>query len=227
MNALLLSAGEGLRMRPLTDKLPKPLLQMAGQTLIERHLYNLRDSGFKRVVINLHYLGEKLLSALGNGDRYGLDIQYSHEPSLLDTGGGAKAALALLGDQPFTMISSDVYSDFSFRLLRNLNLDKSLGHLILVPNPAHHPTGDFSLIDDLVGNDGERHTFSGISVLHPQLLSISDSRVFPIRDVLRPAAAEGRLSGQLYKGAWSDVGTPSRLKVLEESLLKANEVRRK
>ncbi|MBT3426910.1 MAG: nucleotidyltransferase family protein [Gammaproteobacteria bacterium] len=227
MNALLLSAGEGLRMRPLTDKLPKPLLQMAGQTLIERHLYNLRDSGFKRVVINLHYLGEKLLSALGNGDRYGLDIQYSHEPSLLDTGGGAKAALALLGDQPFAMISSDVYSDFSFRLLRNLNLDKSLGHLILVPNPAHHPTGDFSLIDDLVGNDGERHTFSGISVLHPQLLSISDSRVFPIRDVLRPAAAEGRLSGQLYKGAWSDVGTPSRLKVLEESLLKANEVRRK
>jgi len=227
MNALLLSAGKGLRMRPLTDKLPKPLLQMAGQTLIERHLYNLRDSGFKRVVINLHYLGDKLLSALGNGDRYGLDIQYSHEPSLLDTGGGAKAALTLLGDQPFAMISSDVYSDFSFRLLRNLDLDKSLGHLILVPNPPHHPTGDFSLIDDLVGNDGERHTFSGISVLHPQLLSISDSRVFPIRDVLRPAAADGRLRGQLYKGAWSDVGTPSRLKVLEESLLKSSSVRRK
>lgn len=227
MNALLLSAGEGLRMRPLTEKLPKPLLLMAGQTLIERHLYNLRDSGFERVVINLHYLGEKLQSALGDGERYDLDIQYSYERSLLDTGGGAKAALALLGDQPFAMISSDVYSDFSFKWLRNLNLDKSLGHLILVPNPPHHPEGDFSLSDELVGNKGKRYTFSGVSVLHPQLLSITTRSIFPIRDVLRPAAAQGRLSGQLYKGAWSDVGTPSRLKVLEESLLKSSEVRRK
>jgi len=220
MNVLLLAAGEGLRMRPLTENLPKPLLMMAGQTLIERHLYKLRDSGFEKVVINLHYLGGTLQAALGNGERYDLEIQYSYEHTLLDTGGGAKAALGLLGDQPFAMISSDVYSDFSFDLLRSHVLDKSLGHLILVSNPSHHPKGDFSLSGDLIGNDNERYTFSGISILHPELLSRSSRQVFPIRDVLRPAAAEGRLSGQLYKGAWSDVGTPSRLELLERSLLK-------
>ncbi|MDE0757209.1 MAG: nucleotidyltransferase family protein [Pseudomonadales bacterium] len=219
MNAFLLAAGKGLRMRPLSDYLPKPLLPVAGQTLIERHLYKLRDSGFKRVVINLHHLGDQLRSTLGNGERYDLDIQYSHERSLLDTGGGIRAGLELLGGKAFAVISSDIYCDFSFDLLKKIDLGHCLGHLILVPNPEHHPAGDFSMTDNLIGNEGERYTFSGISVLHPKLLSAVSSRVFPLRDVLRSAAAGGRLSGQIYRGIWSDIGTPSRLRSLERLLL--------
>ena len=219
MNAFLLAAGKGLRMRPLSDHLPKPLLPVAGQTLIERHLYKLRDSGFKRVVINLHHLGDQLRSTLGNGERYDLDIQYSHERSLLDTGGGIRAGLELLGGKAFAVISSDIYCDFSFDLLKKIDLGHCLGHLILVPNPEHHPTGDFSMTDNLIGNEGERYTFSGISVLHPELLSAVSSRVFPLRDVLRSAAAGSRLSGQIYRGIWSDIGTPSRLRSLERLLL--------
>jgi MurNAc alpha-1-phosphate uridylyltransferase len=160
MNAFLLAAGKGSRMRPLSDHLPKPLLPVAGQTLIERHLYKLRDSGFTRVVVNLHYLGDQLRSALGNGERYDLDIQYSHEQTLLDTGGGIRAGLELLGGKAFAVISSDIYCDFPFDVLKKIDLGHCLGHLILVPNPEHHPAGDFSITDNLIGNGGERYTFS-------------------------------------------------------------------
>jgi MurNAc alpha-1-phosphate uridylyltransferase len=210
MKALLLAAGRGERMGALTHNCPKPLLSIGKERLVERHLRRLKAAGVDEVVVNLHYLGSQIKAQLGDGRSYGVRIVYSEESSLLDTGGGARAALSLLGnDAPFLMISSDVVTDFDFRALTQLSPD--LAHLVLVQNPAHHPSGDFSLNAKGAVLPGSALTYSGIGVIAPALIQSSTKACFAMREVLFPAAEQGRLTGCVHDGYWSDVGTPDRL----------------
>ena len=219
-------------MRPLTDDIPKPLLTVAGKPLIERHIEALVSAGFTELVINHAWLGEKIEAALGDGSRFGATITYSPEGEKgLETGGGIFRALPLLtgGDEnkPFVVINGDVVTDFDFRSLLafqqtsfdNFSLD-NLAHLVLVPNPAFHPEGDFALEKGLVKNAGNAHyTFSGIGVYHPRLFSNISSDTFPLAPLLRQAMDQSQVSGELYKGLWVDVGTRERLQEAELALL--------
>ncbi len=210
MKAMVLAAGRGERLRPLTDRIPKPLLEVGGRALIEHHLYALAGAGFRDVVINHAHLGEQIEARLGTGTRYGLHITYSAEGEALETGGGILRALPLLGDEPFLVINGDVWTDFPLASLRELT--PAVGHLVLVPNPEHHPRGDFSLVAGRVGNgETERLTYAGIGVLHPALLAGASEQRFPLAPLLRDAAHRGELSGECYTGQWIDVGTPERL----------------
>jgi len=209
VKALLLAAGRGERMRPLTDERPKPLLTVGRETLIERHLRKLNEAGVSEVVINLHYRGDLIQEALGDGQRYGLKITYSIEPDLLETGGGAKQALGYLGEAPFIIASSDILVDFDYRHL--FDVDAMSNHLVLVRNPEHHPQGDFRLTASGFARLGDEVTFAGIGVITPGLVRNCPKTVFPLRDVLFRAASEGILTGEMHLGYWSDVGTPERL----------------
>ncbi|HEY0973465.1 MAG TPA: nucleotidyltransferase family protein [Solimonas sp.] len=221
--AFILAAGRGERMRPLTDRLPKPLIDVGGRPLIERHLLQLAAAGVARVVVNLGWLGSVLREALGDGARFGLRIDYSEEGwPALETGGGIHRALPLLGDAPFVVVNGDVFTDYPMAALiaqaRELPAH-DLGHLILVPNPAHHPRGDFVLDGTRVREaPGPRHTFSGLSVLRPALFAACAPGAFGLAPLLRAAAAQDRLGATLYEGLWSDVGTPQRLADLESIL---------
>jgi len=219
-------------MRPLTDELPKPLLMVAGKPLIERHIEALVLAGFTELVINHAWLGKKIEVALGDGSRFGATITYSPEGERgLETGGGILHALPLLtggnGDKPFLVINGDVVTDFDFRSLLtfqqtpfdNFSLD-NLAHLVLVPNPAFHPEGDFALEKGLVKNTGNtQYTFSGIGVYHPRLFSGISNGTFPLAPLLRQAMDQSQVSGELYKGLWVDVGTRERLDEAELALL--------
>lgn len=211
MKAMILAAGRGERMRPLTDFTPKPLLQVGGQTLIERHLRALAQAGVHDVVINLSWLGSQLRERLGDGSRYGLTIQFSDEGDhVLETGGGIHNALPRLGSAPFWVVNGDILSDYRFDSAELA--DGDLGRLILVPNPPQHPNGDFALAGDRVLNSGNvMHTYSGIAVLRPELFVACEPGRFPLAPLLRKAAADGRLAGELCSGRWDDVGTPERL----------------
>lgn len=215
MRALIFAAGRGERMRPLTDQLPKVLLEVHGRSLIEHHLLKLKAAGFEHVVINLSYLGFKIESALGDGSRFGLHIHYSHEgDTALETGGGIKHALPLLGAQPFAVISGDVYSDFDYQGFKCRH-EVALAHLVMVPNPEHHAEGDFALSDGRLHTCGfEKLTYSGLGVIHPRLLAGASERIFKLGPVLREAMAFGTVSGELHAGFWSDVGTIERLYAL-------------
>lgn len=210
MKALLLAAGRGERMGALTHNCPKPLLSIGKERLIERHLRRLKAAGIQEVVVNLHYLGDQIKAHLGDGGAYGVRIVYSEETALLETGGGARQALSLLGDDaPFLMISSDVVTDFDFRALTQLTPDRA--HLVLVQNPEHHSSGDFALNLNRAVLPGAALTYSGIGVIAPALV-LSPTKVrFAMREVLFPAAEEGLLTGCVHDGYWSDVGTPERL----------------
>lgn len=222
--ALILAAGRGERMRPLTDTTPKPLLQAGGQALIEHHLRALAAAGIEQVVINLGWLGERLRETLGEGERYGLRIDYSEEGwPALETGGGIHRALPLLGEQPFLVLNGDVWCDYPLGALRQRAQhwpEAQLAHLLLVANPDHHPQGDFSLQDGrmLEPPGAQRFTFSGISVLHPQLFAGCTAGAFPLAPLLRAAARQGRVGAEYHAGRWSDVGTPERLTRLREEL---------
>jgi MurNAc alpha-1-phosphate uridylyltransferase len=218
MKAMILAAGRGERMRPLTDSTPKPLLRIGGQCLIEYHLKALARAGIREAVINLGHLGGQIESLLGGGQRYGLSIRYSHEGDhILDTGGGIHHALPLMGAEPFLVINGDIFTDFPFDSL--LARPAALAHVVLVANPAHHPQGDFSLVDGQVHAEGTPcFTFSGIGVYRPELFAESIAGVFPLAPVLRRAMAAGQVSGELYGGLWHDVGTPARLSELIASL---------
>jgi N-acetyl-alpha-D-muramate 1-phosphate uridylyltransferase len=218
MKAMLLAAGRGERMRPLTDQCPKPLLQVAGQPLIGWHLRRLAAAGFREVVINLSWLGEQIASALGDGARYGVSIAYSREPwPALETGGGIFNALPLLGTEPFLLVNGDVYTDIDFGALRLQSAD--LGQLVLVPNPEHNLKGDFWLQDGrLVEAGGERLTYSGIAMLRPELLAGAPGGRFPLLPWLNRARDAGRLGGQQHAGRWLDIGTPQRLAQLDAEL---------
>ncbi len=217
MKAMILAAGRGKRLRPLTDHTPKPLLPVSGKPLIQYHIEALAAAGIRELVINHAHLGGHVEQALGDGGRWGVRIRYSPEAEALGTGGGVFNALPLLGPQPFLVVNGDVWTDYDFSSLR-LTGDR-LAHLVLVANPPHHPAGDFSLQDDRVSGEGERRwTFSGIAVYCPERFRNCCAGAFPLAPLLREAAAKGRVSGELYTGQWIDVGTPERLSDLEEML---------
>jgi MurNAc alpha-1-phosphate uridylyltransferase len=211
MKAMILAAGRGERMRPLTDNTPKPLLLVAGKPLIQRHIEALVEAGIVDLVINHAWLGEKIEAELGDGSRYGAHITYSPEgEQALETGGGIFRALPLLGEDPFLVINGDIVTDFPLGTLPD-RLD-GLAHLVLVPNPEHHPEGDFTLEMEQVGHASrQRYTFSGIGVYHPRLFTDCRDGVFPLAPLLRQAMDQGLVTGELYEGLWIDVGTVDRL----------------
>ena len=215
---MVLAAGRGERMRPLTDAMPKPLVPVGGRPLIAWHLAALARAGIQEVVVNLSWLGERLRTALGDGSAFGVKIHYSDEgPVPLETGGGIFRALPLLGPEPFLVVNGDIWTDLD--LAAPAVEPDALAHLVLVPNPVHHPRGDFGLESGRVLEDGaERFTFSGVAVYRPEFFAgCSDGR-FPLLPLFRRAIAAGRLGGSLYRGQWSDVGTPERLASLDARL---------
>lgn len=222
MRAMILAAGRGERMRPLTDHLPKPLLSVGGKRLIEYHLEALAAAGFSEVVINHAHLGEQIEQLLGGGERYGVTIHYSPEGEALETGGGIFRALPLLGDAPFVVVNGDVWCDYPFARLREVTTTGA--HLVLVPNPPQHPDGDFLLrqgavFDKAQRSEGEQTlTFSGIGLYHPSLFDGRKAGAFPLAPLLRRAMAEGRVSGERFGGMWFDIGTPERLRELDQML---------
>lgn len=221
--AFILAAGRGERLRPLTDHTPKPLVEVGGRPLIERHLLRLREAGVQRVVINLGWLGERVRAHLGDGCRYGVRIDYSDEGwPALETGGGIHRALPLLGDDAFVVVNSDVYCDYPLRRLVEHALKlpvQDLAHLVLVPNPDHHRSGDFVLEAGRVRGEGEpRYTFSGLSVLRPALFAGCSPGAFGLAPLLRAAMRDDRVGGELHEGLWSDVGTVARRDALEAQL---------
>jgi MurNAc alpha-1-phosphate uridylyltransferase len=215
---MILAAGRGERMRPLTERLPKPMLEVGGHRLIEYHLAALAEFGVREVVINLSWHGERIREALGGGAARGIAIRYSEEgPEPLGTGGGLLAALPLLGAEPFLVLNGDIWTDFPLRSLAAPAA--SLAHLVLVGNPEHHPGGDYGLESGGRATAGpERLTFSGISMLDPALFAGCRPGFFALKPVLDAALAAGRLTGQRYDGAWCDVGTPARLAALDSEL---------
>lgn len=230
MKAMILAAGRGERMRPLTDTCPKPLLHVGGQPLIAWHLQRLAMAGFRDIVINHAHLGTQIEAALGDGAAWGLKIRYSPEPAgALETAGGIANALPLLGDAPFLVINGDIFCDWDVARARGLfanNLaENDLAHLVLVDNPAHHPQGDFVLTGSRILPDGTDHradnrfTFSGIGVYRPALFStIPRGQPAKLAPLLRAAAAAHRVSGEHHPGRWTDVGTPHRLAELDAQL---------
>ncbi len=208
---MILAAGRGERMRPLTDTTPKPLLRIGGQTLIEHQIHKLSQAGFRELVINHAHLGEQIVEALGDGSSYGVNIQYSPEPEgALETGGGIYNALPLLGDAPFVVVNTDIWTDFPFDTLPEV--PGGLVHLVLVPNPEHHVSGDFALSGQQVSESGEsKLTFSGIGVYAPALFKDAAPGVFPLAPLLRKAMAAGQVTGECYDGRWLDIGTPEQL----------------
>ena len=213
MKAMILAAGRGERMRPLTDALPKPLIEVRGRPLIEWHLAQLGAAGIREVVINVSHLGEKIVDALGDGSRWGLALAWSREDQPLETAGGIATARATLGEDPFVLVNADVHCDYPLARLVSLDLGDQLGHIVLVPNPAFRPQGDFSLVAGKVGNlDAPRYTYSGIGVMRPAMVDgVAPGSKAPLAPLLRQAAAAGRLGGEIHTGLWSDVGTPERL----------------
>jgi MurNAc alpha-1-phosphate uridylyltransferase len=219
MKAMILAAGRGERMRPLTDTVPKPLLRIGGQTLIERHVRALAAAGIHELVINHAHLGEQLVGALGDGGSYGVNIRWSPEPEgALETGGGIFNALALLGETPFIVVNADIWTDFPFHTLPPQ--PDGLAHLVLVDNPAHHAGGDFVLsAAQVTQRGGARLTFSGIGVYRPQLFAGCSGGAFPLAPLLRRAMDDGQVSGVHYRGGWFDIGTPERLQEVNDVVI--------
>ena len=222
MKAMILAAGRGERMRPLTDSTPKPLLEVAGKPLIVWTIEALARAGLRELVVNVSHLGELIERALGEGGRWDVQIRYSREAEALETAGGIAYALPLLGASPFVVVNGDIHTDFAFENLldHSPDGDESLAHLVLIDNPPHHPGGDFALSGYHVANDGaRRYTFSGIGIYHPQLFSdVVAGTKRPLAPVLRPQIDARRVTGEHYAGIWSDVGTPERLAALDRSL---------
>lgn len=222
MRAMILAAGRGERMRPLTDHTPKPLLPVGGKPLIVWHLESLARAGCCQVVINHAHLGEQIPAALGDGSAWGLDIRYSPEPpGALETAGGIVRALPLLGHEPFLVVNGDIFCDWDPAAALTLDMQERLAHLVLVDNPPHHPAGDFALVDGLVGNqEAGRLTFAGIGIYAPALFAgLDPDQPAKLAPLLRAAAEAGRVSGERHGGRWVDVGTPERLRELDQELL--------
>lgn len=225
MKAMLLAAGYGKRLAPLTLKTPKPMLEVAGKPLLQHHIERLAACGIRDLVINTSWLAEQIEDYFGNGSEFGVSINWSREPQPLETGGGIAKALDLLGHQPFLLVNGDIWTDFPLDSLSAQSVaDNKSAWLLLVNNPEHNPKGDFALSDGLVTNTlSAKYTFSGISVIRPQLLSDytqtnPSQESFPLRDVLLPAIEAGKVMGALYHGKWCDVGTVERYQALNNSL---------
>ena len=239
---MILAAGKGERMRPLTLSRPKPLLEVGGRALIEHHLHALAAAGFDEVVVNISWLGEQIPAALGDGSRYGVRLAYSEEsPEPLETGGGIFRALPLLcpmGVEPFLVLNGDVWMEYPYARLRDRFASglpgKDQAHLVLVPNPEHNPHGDFAVAADRMvqavpGMAADtavaariaalpRHTFAGLGVYQPSLFNACEDGIFKLAPLLRVAAANGRVSVELFEGDWLDIGTPQRLAELNARL---------
>jgi len=216
---MILAAGRGERMRPLTDHVPKPLLEAGGKPLIAHQIERLRAAGIKKLVINVAWRGTFIENALGDGSALGVEIRYSREPEgALETAGGIRHALALLGDDPFLVVNSDVYCDFPLDRLAGLDRATS-AHLVLIDNPEHHPEGDFALSGRCVMLEGNpRYTYSGIGLFRPEMFASLTPGVRALRPVIETSIAAGRVSGEHYRGKWLDIGTPDRLARLNRIL---------
>ncbi len=222
MKAMILAAGLGTRMKPLTDTTPKPLLEVGGIPLIVWHIERLVHDGFKEIVINVAHLGYKIIDALGDGSEWGVKIHYSdeQEEGCLESAGGIIKALPLLGDETFLLVNGDIFTDYEFQEHRKL-AEGILAHLILIPNPDHNPEGDFALDGNKVV-DAKQYTFSGIGYYSPHLFDgvpYGKSSTIPL---LRAAMKEGKVTGELFEGEWLDIGTPERLELLNAQLFNSN-----
>jgi len=218
MKAMILAAGRGERMRPLTDRVPKPLLEVAGKPLIQYHIEALREAGFAELVVNHAHLGEQIVARLGDGRNFGVHIDYSREPpGALETGGGIRQALPLLGTGAFVVVNGDIWTDYPYREL--CREPEGLAHLVLVDNPAYHRDGDFQLNGGQVAAGGNNClTFSGIGLYRPELFAGAPQGRFPLAPLLRTAMQLGRVSGEHYRGRWMDIGTVQRLTELDQQL---------
>jgi len=211
MRAMILAAGRGERLRPLTEKVPKSLVDVNGESLLERHLASVSAAGIETVVINLGWLGDRIAERIGSGRRYGLRVHYSDEgDDILETGGGIHKALPMLGEDPFLVVNADIYTDMP---VPSAQLDDDqVGHLVLVPTPDYREQGDFDIEAALVRNgDRPEYTFSGVAIYRPEFFDGCEAGRFPLAPMLREAADRGQLSASLYKGYWADIGTPERL----------------
>jgi len=221
IKAMILAAGRGERMRPLTDTTPKPLMLAGGKPLIVWHIEALVRAGLRDTVINHAHLGDMLETALGDGARYGARIRYSAEGEALETAGGIAQALTLLGEQPFLVVNGDIHCRYDYTTLATLATN-DLAHLVLVDNPPHHPQGDFALAGERVLDEGaSRLTFSGIGVYRPALFAtVTPGEKAKLAPLLTAAMRAGRVSGEHYDGLWMDIGTPQRLTELDHYLAK-------
>jgi len=217
VKVMILAAGRGERLRPLTEATPKPLLEVAGETLIGRHLAHLARAGFRDAVVNVSHLAERIIERYAGGAPGGIAIQWSRETEPLETAGGIGQARALLGEAPFLVVNADIWCDYDFARLHEFPLRERLAHLVLVPNPPWHEAGDFTLADGKVGNAATpRYTYAGISVLSPRLVAdIVAGQKAQLAPLWRAAAARGEVTGEVYGGYWNDVGTPQRLAELK------------
>jgi N-acetyl-alpha-D-muramate 1-phosphate uridylyltransferase len=223
LKAMLLAAGRGERMRPLTDHMPKPLLEVGGKPLIVWHIENLVRAGIRQIVINHAHLGTQIEKALGDGSKFGAHIQYSSEGKALETAGGIANALHLLGDKPFAVINGDIFCDYDFANLREriaaLIANGDAAHLLLVNNPAQHPNGDFGLQQQRITDNSPKLTFSGIGIYQPALFAgIPRGGIAPLAPLLRAQITLGKVSGEHHQGLWVDVGTPQRLAELDSQI---------
>ena len=218
MRAMILAAGRGERLRPLTDETPKSLVEVGGRSLLERHLDHVRAAGIRTVVINLGWLGDRIVERVGSGRRFELEVVYSQEgDNILETGGGIFKALPTLGNEPFLVINADIFTDMPVPDV--VLADDHLGHLVMVPSPAYRDGGDFDIVDGLIRNTTEQSlTFSGVAIYRPEFFADCEAGRFPLAPMLRDAAERGQLSGSLYEGQWADVGTPERLAALRAAL---------
>jgi len=214
---MILAAGRGERMRPLTDYTPKPLLKVGGKSLIVWHLERLAKAGFKDIVINYAYLGEQIKQSLGDGSQWGLKINYSPEEEALETAGGIANALPILGNKAFLVVNGDIFAEIDFGKLKQIKLECNYAHLVLVNNPPHHPNGDFAIEDDRLKNLGEHMlTFSGVGIYHPDLFAtVKGGESAKLAPLLRVAIAENKVTAEFYQGEWFDIGTPERLIALD------------
>lgn len=218
MKAMLLAAGRGSRLKPLTDKTPKPLLSIGPHSLIEYHLLALKRAGVHEVVINVSYQAKQIIKKLGDGKHYGLQLEYSYEQgAALGTGGGVFQALPLLGDEPFLVISSDIWTQFPFS--PSFMTSDSEAHLVFVENPSFHPGGDYALAENgQVSMQGEKVTYAGIAKVHPHLFKNCNPGSFSISPLFNNAIKRGCVSGEIYRGPWFNVGTIAELERLEKAL---------
>jgi MurNAc alpha-1-phosphate uridylyltransferase len=220
MKAMILAAGRGERLRPLTDRLPKPLVPVGGKPLVVWHLERLAAAGFREAVINVSHLADAIVERVGDGAEFGLRVRWSREAAPLETAGGLAQARSLLGAEPFLLVNADIYVEYDFARLRGHALGERLAHLVLVPNPPHRAGGDFSLIGEALGNAAApRYTYSGIAVLAPALVAaVAPGEKAPLAPLLRAAAERRQASGELYSGLWRDIGNAERLAELDELL---------
>ncbi|QIO08611.1 N-acetylmuramate alpha-1-phosphate uridylyltransferase MurU [Acinetobacter lanii] len=220
MKAMILAAGLGNRMRPLTLYTPKPLLEVGGKPLIVWHIEKLKQIGVTEIVINSAWLADKLIGSLGEGSQFGVRILWTREEEGLETAGGIINALPLLGTEPFILVNGDVWTTMDFAPLLNVDLQQDLAHLIFVPNPQQHPKGDFTLLGGRAytfdqDKQGENLTYSGVAVIHPKMFDGLDAGKRPLAPLLKQAMLEGKISAEKMQGEWVDVGTPERLTKLD------------